>query len=94
MRGVTMQLEADGKEKWCPICYEYLSDFCYMCGLIGHTQKSCSMKFVKDELAPFDKSLRWVSSKFMGDRKWVSISGEGRKNVPFTYQSERSDAPS
>jgi hypothetical protein len=49
--------------------YEYPSDFCYMCGLIGHTQKSCSMKFGKDETAPFDKSLRWVPSKFMGDRK-------------------------
>jgi hypothetical protein len=26
-----------------------------MCGLIGHTQKSCSMKFSKDEMAPFNK---------------------------------------
>ena len=34
----------DGKpDRWCPLVYEYLPDFCYTCGIIGHTERACSI---------------------------------------------------
>lgn len=59
-RGILADLGADKGERWCPITYEYLPDFCYVCGLIGHVDKACSKKLGKDEPAPFSKELRFV----------------------------------
>jgi hypothetical protein len=45
MRGVTLDMGEDGREemKWCPLIYVYLPNFCYMCGLIGHTDRICEV---------------------------------------------------
>lgn len=40
-QGVKLSL-VTGKEVWCPIQYERLPDFCYCCGLLGHTLWECS----------------------------------------------------
>jgi hypothetical protein len=53
MRGVTVQVGAAGVEKWCPIIYEFLPDFCYICGLIGHSDKACSIQLKKGEKRQF-----------------------------------------
>lgn len=58
MRGITIereeeedkaagQMDAGKKEKedrWCAFTYEYLPEFCYTCGIIGHTYKRCIRK--------------------------------------------------
>ncbi|KAI4966818.1 hypothetical protein ZWY2020_046967 [Hordeum vulgare] len=36
---------------WCRFEYEFLPDFCYICGLVGHGQKACSTKLAKGEKA-------------------------------------------
>lgn len=42
MRGVTIELdEEDGESRWCPVEYEFLPDFCYCCGVIGHMDWQC-----------------------------------------------------
>lgn len=33
----------DGTKLWLAFRYERLSDFCYKCGLITHTESACSM---------------------------------------------------
>jgi len=35
-RGVTMEGEG-----WCNIKYEFLPNFCYVCGHLGHVEKKC-----------------------------------------------------
>ena len=42
MRGVTLNIAESNKDLWCPLVYEYLPDFCYICGIIGHVDKACS----------------------------------------------------
>jgi len=67
MRGVTVQ-EEDGKpDRWCPLVYEYLPDFCYICGVIGHTEKGCSIKLKEGEIPQFDKSLRFILQRGRGE---------------------------
>lgn len=43
---------------WCPMEYEYLPDFCYTCGIIGHTDRSCAVQVAKGEVQQFSKKLR------------------------------------
>ncbi|KAM0921696.1 hypothetical protein ACQ4PT_006648 [Festuca glaucescens] len=49
MRGFTVTLGESNKTKWCPFEYEYLPEFCYTCGIIGHDDKSCAIKLGKGE---------------------------------------------
>ncbi|CAD6228991.1 unnamed protein product [Miscanthus lutarioriparius] len=59
-RGVTADLGTDKGERWCPITYEHLPDFCYKSGLIGHVDRVCSKKLEKDEQAAYSKVLSYM----------------------------------
>ena len=60
MRGVTLNIAESNKDLWCPLVYEYLPDFCYICGIIGHVDKACSTKLQKGEAPQFGKHLRLI----------------------------------
>lgn len=62
-RGITADLGGDKGERWCPISYEFLPEFCYTCGLIGHIDRMCSKKLGKGESAPYSRELRYVAPK-------------------------------
>jgi hypothetical protein len=68
-----VDLGADKGERWCPITYENLPDFCYICGLIGHVDRVCSKKLGKGEPAPYSKELRFVPTR-------RPFGGQGYKN--------------
>lgn len=68
MRGATMSIGKDGREKWCPLVYEYLPDFCYTCGLLGHTDNICAIKLKKGEVRQYNGELRWTPPKFRYDQ--------------------------
>lgn len=67
MRGLTLDLEKDEKSKrerkggkeeeedWCRFEYEFLPTFCYTCGIIGHTDRSCELKLKKGEEAQYSR---------------------------------------
>ncbi|XBJ18032.1 hypothetical protein VPH35_009303 [Triticum aestivum] len=38
---------------WCRFEYEYMPDFCYTCGVIGHGEKDCSSKPIRGEAPQF-----------------------------------------
>lgn len=66
MRGVILDLGEDDEEEkkvWCPLSYEYLLDFCYTCGMIGHTDRSCEIKLKKGEEQQFSRSLQFILEK-------------------------------
>lgn len=80
MRGVTIDV-GDGddvKPLWCPLCYEFLPDFCYTCGIIGHTDRVCDKKLEKGEVQQFSRALRFIPEK-----KQVSSSSSIRSGEKF-----------
>ena len=66
MRGVIVVVNDEGRTKWCPIEYEFLPDFCFICGVIGHLDKECSTRLKKGEDEQFGKFLRWLPPKKFG----------------------------
>jgi hypothetical protein len=63
MRRVTIDFEEEGgHERWCPFEYEFLSEFCHCCGVIGHTDKNSSSPVPVLE-HQFGKWLRLIPSK-------------------------------
>jgi hypothetical protein len=49
---------AQWQKKWCPFTYEYLPDFCFTCGIIGHTDKECSFRLGKGDKQLYTKNLK------------------------------------
>jgi hypothetical protein len=63
-RGITVEIEEEGEEKrWCPLEYEFLSEFCYSCGVIDHIEWSCAVGFAAGESRQYNKDLRVVPPK-------------------------------
>ncbi|CAN6236094.1 unnamed protein product [Urochloa humidicola] len=64
MRGVTMEVGPNGKTQWCPLEYEFLPNFCYICGLLGHVDRECPSGSWKEKKKPFGPELRvWPSRR-------------------------------
>ncbi|KAK1663576.1 hypothetical protein QYE76_051735 [Lolium multiflorum] len=98
MRGTMVEINETGRTIWCPLQYEYLPDFCYICGKIGHLDKECSIKLGKGEEPQFGNWLKWVPPKkhnFVENRR-RGADGGGRKNFKFgsSTSGAGSDAPS
>lgn len=73
---------AKEKKKWCPLVYEFLPDFCYTCGFIGHTDKSCDTQ-LRGEVQQFSKALGFIpEKKRLGDDSWVKPY-EARSQLPL-----------
>ncbi|CAN6268705.1 unnamed protein product [Urochloa humidicola] len=67
MRGVMVSPGEGMADKWCPLVYEFLPDFCYVCGIIGHIDRTCDKKLPKGELPQWGKNLRYIPAKRRGN---------------------------
>jgi hypothetical protein len=75
LRGSMIEIDESGRTGWCPFAYEYLPDFCYVCGIIGHTEKECKHKLDRGERAQYGS---WLRADV--ERRW----GEDRSRGGFT----------
>ena len=50
-------------KKWCSLVYEFLPDFCYACGVIGHIDHMCEMQLEKGVVQQYGKSLCFIPEK-------------------------------
>lgn len=70
---VTAPLETQSEENWVEIRYERLSDFCYLCGRLGHGTNSCTFP-------------RHLSAHRLGP--WMAVP-TARRVIPTTNQNQR-----
>ncbi|KAM0891005.1 hypothetical protein ACQ4PT_026682 [Festuca glaucescens] len=62
-------------ERWCPFQYEFLPDFCYCCGRLGHKKDYCQSGDKKNKSLEYGPEL--VAKKFGEDRGRSSPGGFG-----------------
>lgn len=67
MRGIMVKVGNAEKDKWCPFAYEFLPDFCYTCGRIGHVDKQCDVRLEQGEKQQFSKNLRCMMERKKGE---------------------------
>lgn len=72
--GVMMEGVAGEKENWCGVKYEFLPNFCYSCGVLGHVEE-CDDKVWKEEEQQFGDWLRVLPMKQRDVRGWSSEGG-------------------
>lgn len=90
-RGVLVEDE-EGEGIWCKLKYEFLPNFCYICGLLGHVDKECDESVGKGEERQygeymcFNPQRKKVQGEFRG--RWSGSSGSGGSS-----QARGSDGP-
>lgn len=84
MRGVMVIVDSIGSERWCPMAYEHLPDFCYICGLMGHIDKLCDVEWVRGKPLPYDRSLRVFPPKKKGSSEF---GGKGGSNSMLPWHT-------
>jgi hypothetical protein len=62
MCGVSVEIN-EGDKIWCPLQYEFLPNFCYICGRLGHTDKICDAGGWRVKKKPFSSELRVIPSR-------------------------------
>jgi hypothetical protein len=77
MRGTMVVIDEKGSTRWCPFEYEYLPEFCVICGIIGHLDRECSVKLKRGEEVHYGKWLKWVPPRRQGSREGRKFWSEG-----------------
>lgn len=92
--------EEEEEGLWCRFEYEFMPDFCYTCGIIGHGEKDCSIKLKKGERAQFgswlkaDVGRRRASNDDSWGWKGKNRGGENYMSYGFSRSSGRSGSGS
>jgi hypothetical protein len=78
MRGVTMCVGDVEKSIWCPMEYDFLPDFCYTCGIIGHVDRSCVKKVGEGEIQQWSKKLCCIPDRRRNEEGSACFGGGSR----------------
>jgi hypothetical protein len=62
-RGILLHVGGGDNVKWCNFEYEYLPQFCFTCGVIGHDDKCCNIILGKGEKQQYGKWMIAVLQK-------------------------------
>lgn len=84
MRGVIVIADSNGAERWCPVAYEHLPDFCYIYGLLGHIANLCDIAWEMGKPLPYDRSLKVFPPKKKGT---LEAGGRGGSNSMLPWRS-------
>jgi hypothetical protein len=88
MRGITLHFGDDMLPKWCPFEYEFLPEFCFTCGIIGHIDKVCTVKLKKGEKQQYGLWLKAVmEGREAGGsgQRWKEMGGVGGSRRGSSY---------
>jgi hypothetical protein len=87
----------EGRSKWCPFEYEFLPEFCYNCGIIGHDDKCCPVQIKKGEEKQFGSWLRAFIPKKQNSserQRWSGGGGSGSGGRSYELGDRRGTAGS
>ncbi|KAM0913236.1 hypothetical protein ACQ4PT_012296 [Festuca glaucescens] len=86
MRGMMMQFGEEGRARWCPFEYEFLPEYCYTCGILGHEARGCEIRLKRGEKQQYGPWLRaFIPRKAAsGDRQTWS-GGNGSSSGGRSY---------
>ncbi|CAH9070814.1 unnamed protein product [Cuscuta epithymum] len=93
-------LKKEGKSYWVDFKYEKLPNFCFICGLIGHSDKFCPLNYEEDIVLEKKIGIQLragsgVKTNPTGGRKWLlegsSSSGRDRRYVRDIKSDGRQD---
>lgn len=77
-RGITMEKGKGEEEFWCRFKYEFVPNFCYSCGLLGHVEKDCDDGVGRREGKQFGEWLRVnPAKKKEGRGRWSEGGSSG-----------------
>lgn len=77
-RGVMMENGQGEPSCWCNFRYEFLPNFCYSCGILGHVEKECDDKVWKEDVQQFGDWMRATPAKKRDQRgRWSGGSSSG-----------------
>nr|XP_040258726.1 uncharacterized protein LOC109764082 [Aegilops tauschii subsp. strangulata] len=98
-KATMMSEEEEDDGSWCRFEYEYLPDFCYTCGVIGHGEKDCTVKLLKGKKAQFGRWLRADMMQRRGlvdEKAWRNSgrSGSGSRNYGYSRSGGRAGSGS
>jgi hypothetical protein len=79
-RGILAEFGADGREKWCPITYEFLPNFCYVCGIVGHVERVCKIKLGPEEQKQYGCWLKYTPQRKKSDEGSWGRGTDGRNS--------------
>jgi hypothetical protein len=89
MRGVSLMTGEEDKPVWCPIVYEFLLEFCYVCGIIGHMDKSCMMVEQERRVHQYSKKLRSIPEKKRWDDGGLDGVWTRKKGCIMAFEGEQ-----
>jgi hypothetical protein len=97
MRGKMLEMGENMLPKWCPFEYEFLPDFCYTCGRIGHCERACAIKLKRGEQPQYGKWLKAAinrgglakSGVRSGEGRSFGGSGFGRRGSSYSFGAEK-----
>lgn len=81
-RGVTFQ-GVDGSKQWLPVAYERLPTYCFLCGILGHGDVNCPLRYDEGFVEP-KEGFPYGS--------WLRILADGRESLGSTLQYPRSSS--
>ena len=80
-RGILVEGEDGEEDCWCPIKYEFIPNFCYSCGCLGHVEKECdSCVELEAGCRQFGEWMRVTPSRWKGQGDQRNKWSEGRNS--------------
>jgi hypothetical protein len=98
MRGTNIQIGDTGRTRWSPFEYEFLPEFCFTCGILGHDDKACEIQLAKGEVQRYGRWMKAFVPRHKNDggkQLWSEPRSTWRNtNEKGPGSFTRSDSPS